>query len=92
MKLQVLFTTQLKTALGRGRDEIELPGSPTVRDLLEHLGELHGDAFRQFVWDRPGELRQSMLICVGSECVGRDLTTVLSEGDEITLLSPVSGG
>ena len=92
MIVRVLYTTQLKHTLGRGSDEVELPGPMTVGHVLEHLSQLHGEPFDHLVFAGQGKLTPSILICVGTECLGRDLSAQLNEGDELTLLSPVSGG
>lgn len=92
MKVRVLYTTQLKHALDRASEEVDLPGPLTVGQLLRHLSELHGEPFDKLVLARQGELCYSILICVGSESIGRDISTKLQDGDELTLLSPVSGG
>lgn len=92
MIVRVLYTTQLKHALQRASDEVDLAKPLTVGQLLQHLSQLHGEPFNKLVLASPGELNPSMLVCVGNECLGRDLSANLNEGDEVTLLSPVSGG
>ncbi len=92
MRVVLIYTTQLKEALGRGREEVELSEPQTVGQLLTHMSGVHGQAFDEFIWKAPGEIRSSILLCLGDECIGRDLSTPLSDGDEVTLLSPVSGG
>lgn len=92
MKIEVFYTTQLKHALGCSSNEVDVPSPLTVGQLLEHLSQLHGELFNKLVFASQGELSSSILVCVGNKCLGRDLSTTLNEGDEVTLLSPVSGG
>ena len=92
MKVRVLYTTLLKHALGRASDEVDVSGPLTVGQLLQQLSQLHGGPFDELVLAGQGELSASMLVCVGSEALGRDLSARLNDGDEVTLLSPVSGG
>jgi sulfur-carrier protein len=62
----------------------------TIREVL-------GDLDRQFpglqfrVVDEQGNLRQHMRVFVGEEIV-RDLETLLTEADEVTLMQGLSGG
>lgn len=92
MTVKVIYTTQLKDALGRGSDCVSLEQPHTLGGLLRQLTETHGDAFRDFIWEQPGTLRKSIIFCVGSEAVESDLELQLRDPCEVTLLSPVSGG
>ena len=92
MKVRVFYTTQLKVALDRASEQVDIPGPLTVGQLLQHLHHLHGKPFAESVLTSQGELRPSILVCVGTDCLGRDLSVQLNDGDEVTLLSPVSGG
>ena len=92
MKVQVIYTTLLQHAVGLASEEVEVPNSLTVGQLLEILSQTHGEPFNKLVLARQGELSGSILICVGNECLGRDLATTLTDGDEVTFLSAVSGG
>jgi molybdopterin converting factor small subunit len=92
VKIEVFYTTRLKHALGCSSNEVDVPSPLTVGQLLEHLSQLHGELFDKLVLTSQGELSSSILVCVGSSCLGRDLSAILHEGDDVTFLSPVSGG
>jgi molybdopterin converting factor small subunit len=92
VQVKLIYTTQLKDALGCAGEPVELSDSATLGELLDELGRRHGDTFQEFVWAAPGKLRASMIICIGNTTAHAELTTVLRDGDEILLLSPVSGG
>jgi molybdopterin synthase sulfur carrier subunit len=62
----------------------------TVGDLLGDLdSRFPGIRFR--VVDEQGRLRQHMKIFVNQDSV-RDLTTVLTDADEVTIMQALSGG
>jgi len=81
MRIRVLLFGQLKDLIGRGEDYLELqPGSP-LSEVLAHYG-------RRF--PRFETLASSIACSVNQEYASA--ATVLSEGDEVGLLPPVSGG
>jgi len=92
VNVRVIYTTQLKQALDRSSDDFELSPSATVCDLFDSISEIHGENFDKLARDGKGELSSSLLLCVGDQCIGRDFSRKLNAGDELTLLSPVSGG
>jgi molybdopterin converting factor small subunit len=62
----------------------------TVADLLAHLdAQFPGIRFR--VVDEQGRLRQHMKIFVNQDAV-RDLTTPVTDADEVTIMQALSGG
>ena len=92
MKVKVYYTTQLKSALGCACEEIDVGAPPTIRQLLDQLSQSHGEAFDKLALEKQGNLSPSMLVCIGTEFAGRDVSRTLSDGDEVTFLSPISGG
>ena len=92
MKVRVIYTTQLKAALDRPDEEIELPEPALVTDVLAALSDKHGARFDDLVWTRDRELLPSLLVCVADAQVA-DLTVAeVHDGDEVTLVSAISGG
>jgi len=92
MKVKVIYTTQLKIALDRASDDIELAAPATVGDLFDRISDLRGETFDKLARAADSELSPALLICIGDQCIGRDFSAKLHAGDELTLLSPVSGG
>ena len=81
MRVRVLFFGQLKDIVGLDRDEAELSDGARVEDLFERYG-------RRF--PKLAEFRPSIAASVNQEYAGwREL---LSAGDEVAFLPPVSGG
>jgi molybdopterin converting factor small subunit len=92
MLIRVIYTTQVKAALGFAVEEVELDTPGTLGHLIATLAERHGDTLRQVALTDAGELLPSILICVGEEQIGHDMAHPLNDGDEVTLLSAISGG
>ncbi len=81
MTVDVLCFGVLKDFFGGERDAVELPDNATVSDLLEQLKVIR--VAEVAVWS-------SLAVAVNREYAYA--STVLSEGDEVALLPPVSGG
>ena len=89
---RIHYTTQLKMALGIDSEEFDLPEGSTLRDLLRHLRRHHPEALEEYVLNARDQLQPSVLLCVGDRHVGSDLSVPLQDGEEVTILSVISGG
>ncbi len=81
MKIDVLFFGVLKELVGRSSENVDLPGGSRVRDLVLHYAR---------AFPRLEAMAASLAVSVNQEYSG--VERVLSEGDEVGLLPPVSGG
>ena len=81
MKLTVLFFSVLREKLGRASMEVSLEAGATGADLLNELAASHDmvDAYRSFI-------RLAVNTAYEPE------TVELQNGDEVALITPVSGG
>jgi len=73
-----------REAAGRGRDDFEPAGAPTVGALLDAATARYGSWF--------GEVLDSSRVWVNSDEPADGQSTVLADGDEVAVLPPVSGG
>lgn len=89
MKVTVLFTTQLKAAIGHSDQSITLCDNATVKDAIAVLAEKHPDHFAKLVM-ADGELLPSILLSVNDQQV--EINAPLKDNDTLTLLSAISGG
>ncbi|MDP7266717.1 MAG: MoaD/ThiS family protein [Pirellulales bacterium] len=92
MQIHVLYTAQLKDAAGAAEQMIILPDRSTVRRCLSEIVQIHGEALRTMLFDSEENLLPSVLLCLGDEQISIDHASPLSDGDELTLLSAISGG
>lgn len=81
MRIQVLFFGQLKDIIGRATDELDLSPGSSVGTVFDHYASQY---------PRLREMSASIAIAQNHEFSQRD--SALSEGDEIALMPPVSGG
>ena len=94
MKIRVQYTGQLRTAIGRGEDLVELPHASSLACLLGHLADQHGAEARTHFVTESGEARQSLLLVVNDQAKspGEAATTVLEADSVVVLLPPIAGG
>lgn len=81
MTVRVLYFARVREALGLDSEDVEVTDGATVQDVLESLVSRH---------DIVRVLLPALRTGVNDRYAARD--TTLRDGDEIALLSPVSGG
>ena len=81
MIVKVLFFASCRDIAGCREKDWEIPEEATVGDLKDRLVAVYGGLER---------LRDSLAVAVNTEYA--DDSTVLSDGDEVALIPPVSGG
>ena len=80
MTVTALLFASYADVLHRESIEITLPSGATVRDVVEHVRAMPGG----------GILPPSPLVAVNQEYARADV--VLTSGDEIAIIPPVTGG
>ncbi|HWQ48242.1 MAG TPA: MoaD/ThiS family protein [Methanosarcina sp.] len=92
MKIRIKTFAQIKDILGAD-SFLECQNDTSMRELLKALREKAGKSEDQ-LFSREGDLHSNLvLILNGARIYEEEIDSLkLSEGDEITLLSPVSGG
>jgi molybdopterin converting factor subunit 1 len=81
MQVQVLYFGVLKDVLRREREQIDLTGTASVESLLSQISSAQPSP--DLPWN-------SLAVAVNQVYAQRD--QLLSDGDEVALLPPVSGG
>jgi molybdopterin converting factor subunit 1 len=81
MRVKVLFFGMLKDVTGLSKDTLELPESARLADAFQSYAQR---------FPKLHELASSIVIARNHEFSPRD--TLVSEGDEIAFMPPVSGG
>jgi molybdopterin converting factor small subunit len=91
MKVTVCYSGQLKAAAGAAREEHDVVDGCSVRELVLGVAERKGDPLRSLMLDSARGLRPHILVCIDDEQVDW-ATQKLKAGDEVLLMSPISGG
>lgn len=94
MKVHIQYTAQLRTVIGRGEEEAELPEGSTLAALLNHLAERHNRVASPHLLTATGQTQGSLLIVVNNSAVAahQSDSICLRAGDVVTLLPPIAGG
>lgn len=80
-RVTVLFFSVLRERIGTGALDVTLPAPATGEDLLEHLCRTY-----------PAMAGYRPVIRLAVNQVYVPATAALSDGDEVALITPVSGG
>lgn len=91
MQIHIRYMAQLKQAAGTGSESIDFTSGSTVQELLTQLTKVHPDLQRMLFNDEQ-QIQPTILVFLGDDQVDNPQSTSLSEGDTITLLSPIAGG
>ena len=91
MKITVKYMAQVKHAAGAASEVVDLPQLCPVAELIVRLAERHGDSLRRMLLETDGKVQPALLVFVGDEQVDAE-TAALSDGDVVTVLSPMAGG
>jgi molybdopterin converting factor small subunit len=90
MHVTVTYRAQLKRAVGRPSERVEVAPGCTLRDLLARLAEQSDADARALLAAAQGDIAPSLLAFVGAEQA--EGSRVLKDGDEVLLLAPMAGG
>lgn len=91
MKIRIHFTAQIRDIAGKPFEELQISSGSSLQDTVQILTETHPN-LKDILFDKDKKFRQSNLLIInGQQVFYNDNPTVL-EKDEITLMSPISGG
>jgi molybdopterin synthase sulfur carrier subunit len=94
MRAEVKFFTSLREITGKKVDELQLQGNITVDELLTMLSEKYGKKFREYIYNKKGEVQGFLSFLVNGKNINvlQGFDTELKEGDVVAILPPVGGG
>ena len=92
MTITFHYMGQLRQCAGVEREERQCTDSASLNDALRNLAQSHNDDFINILFDDAGAMRSSVMLLLNETPVAKDDSPALRDGDEITLLSAISGG
>ena len=94
MNVEVKFSTSLREITGKKVDEIQLQNAITVDELLTLLSEKYGKNFREYIYNKKGEVQGFLSFLVNGKNINimQGFDTKLQENDVVAILPPVGGG
>jgi len=95
LKVKVRYLGYIGNLLRKRDDEFEFSEDASLSELLNKLAGIYGEAFRREVFE-PGltDVKTGFVVTVNGVLMGqlRGVNTKLSEGDNVILMTLVSGG
>lgn len=92
MNIKLRYTAQLKDVAKLGTDEIELKENEGIQFLLNCLVKRYDKGFGAILFDKEGNYRNSNLIVLNQAQVNYEEDSLLRDGDQVAIMSPISGG
>lgn len=90
MEIKVHYWNQLRTAVGQADGTVQLDANATLRDLFHSLSSGR-EELRTLLLDASGEPQRWILVDRRGVML-RDAATPLADGDQIELMTHMSGG
>jgi len=76
-----------------GAKEVEVEGDGmSIKEALEKFAARFGDASREVLFDKEGEMWPSVLLLVNGETATEGAATRVNSGDTVAVLLPTAGG
>jgi molybdopterin converting factor small subunit len=95
LKVRVQYLGYIKNMLNKREEHFELEDDAHLSDLLNKLAGVHGAAFRKEVYE-PGlnDVKTGFSVSINGIFIGQlgGLDAKLAEGDNVMLMSLMSGG
>ena len=95
MKVKVRYLGYIGNMLRKREEEFELTEGASLSELMKRLAGIYGEAFRREVFE-PGlkDVKTGFVVTVNGVLMGqlRGVDTKLGEGDNVILMSLMSGG
>jgi len=95
VRIKVQYLGYIRNMLRRGEDEFELGEDALLSDLLNKLAGIYGEAFRKEVFETGlRDVKTGFVVTVNGILMGqlRGVDTRLSDGDNVILMTLMSGG
>ncbi|MCJ7613194.1 MoaD family protein [Candidatus Bathyarchaeota archaeon] len=94
MNVEVKFFTSLREITGKKVDKVQLQTAITVEELLILLSGRYGTEFREYIYNKEGNVQGFLSILVNGKNINalQGFNTELKEGDVVAILPPVGGG
>jgi len=95
MRIKVHYLGLLRDKVGKKEEELEVEEDISISGFLEKLTKIYGESLESiFSADRKSILDPSFVVTVNDVLIGRlnGMETRLKSGDEVSLMSLISGG
>ncbi len=95
MMVKVQYLGFIKNLINRSQDELELEDGASLSELLNKIVGIYGTPFRKEVYEKGlSDVKTGFVVTVNGILIGqlRGVDTQLNSGDNVILMSLMSGG
>ncbi len=92
MKITVQYEAQARRAAGISSETIEISDRCCVNDCVRNIADAHDEQLRMILVNSDGDVQPSLLMFLNDAQIVRNDSSMLSDGDTLTLMTPISGG
>jgi len=94
MRVTVKFFTSLREIVGKKEEEFEFSKGTTIKEVLKHLSENYGKAFKEYIYNERGRVKSHLQFLINGKSITtlKGFETKLNDGDKIAIIPPVGGG
>ncbi len=92
MQVTIQYEAQARRAAETREESVELLDAASVSDCIRCVADRHGNPLQSILMKSDGGIQPSLLIFVNDGHVASGAEVVLSDGDTVTLMTPISGG
>jgi len=94
MRVTVKFFTTLREIVGKREEEFEFSRGTTVKELLKHLSESYGQAFKEYIYNERGRVKSYLQFLINGKSITtlKGFETRLKDGDKVAIIPPIGGG
>ena len=91
MKVNVRYAAQARHAAGCSSETIELASPCSISELLLKIAK-QKEGLRNLLLDSNGNANGALLVFVNEEQISSRSPQQINDGDDVEILSPISGG
>jgi molybdopterin converting factor small subunit len=93
MQVTIQYESQVRRAAGIRSETIEVPDdSRSMSDCIRTVAAAHGGELKSILVNADGEVQPTLLVFLNDSQIVRGTESMLSDGDILTLMTPISGG
>jgi len=93
MQITIQYESQVRRAAGVTSETIEVPdGCCSIRDCIRTVAAAHERELKPMLVNSDGEVQPTLLVFLNDIQIVRSSESMLSDGDTLTLMTPISGG
>ena len=92
MQITIRYEALARRAAGISSETIEFSDRCCVSDCIRSVADAHDEQLGMILVNTEGEIQRSLLMFLNDVQIMRNDDSPLSDGDTLTLMTPISGG